>query len=322
MKKIFKSKEWLTVIFIFILSVVITVKNPNFLTKDNLLTLFRMNSVIGIMAIGMTLAILTGGIDVSVAGNIAVTAMIVGEISKKFPNLSIIFLILIGFTIGFGIGSINGILISIYNFSPIIITLGTLSILNGGLMYLSKGNWIKDLSYNYIEFGDLIFLGIPIQIIILILVSGIVYLILKYTTFGRYIYAIGGDENSAMVMGINVKRIKYLIYAILGGIVGISAVIHTSIVKQVDPTSYTGMELTVIAIVVLGGANINGGYATIMGTILGLILLSIINNGMIIMHIPIFWQKIVMALIILLAVSSDVIQRKIKKKNNYKVDIL
>lgn len=322
MKKIFKSKEWLTVIFIFILSVIITVKNPNFLTKDNLLTLFRMNSVIGIMAIGMTLAILTGGIDVSVAGNIAVTAMIVGEISKKFPNLSIIFLILIGFTIGFGIGSINGILISIYNFSPIIITLGTLSILNGGLMYLSKGNWIKDLSYNYIEFGDLIFLGIPIQIIILILVSGIVYLILKYTTFGRYIYAIGGDENSAMVMGINVKRIKYLIYAILGGIVGISAVIHTSIVKQVDPTSYTGIELTVIAIVVLGGANINGGYATIMGTILGLILLSIINNGMIIMHIPIFWQKIVMALIILLAVSSDVIQRKIKKKNNYKVDIL
>lgn len=322
MKKIFKSKEWLTVIFIFILSVIITVKNPNFLTKDNLLTLFRMNSVIGIMAIGMTLAILTGGIDVSVAGNIAVTAMIVGEISKKFPNLSIIFLILIGFIIGFGIGSINGILISIYNFSPIIITLGTLSILNGGLMYLSKGNWIKDLSYNYIEFGDLIFLGIPIQIIILILVSGIVYLILKYTTFGRYIYAIGGDENSAMVMGINVKRIKYLIYAILGGIVGISAVIHTSIVKQVDPTSYTGIELTVIAIVVLGGANINGGYATIMGTILGLILLSIINNGMIIMHIPIFWQKIVMALIILLAVSSDVIQRKIKKKNNYKVDIL
>lgn len=321
MKKLLKSKEFIIMYFIIVMSLIITIKNPTFLTKENLLTLFKINSVIGIMAIGMTLAILTGGIDVSVAGNIAVTAMIVGHISSIYPGLNIFVLLTLGFIVGFLIGSINGLFISKFNFPPIVVTLGTLSILNGLLMYISKGVWIKNISPSYITFGNLKLLGIPVQILVLLVVALAIFYLLKYTVVGRGIYAIGGDENSAERIGFNVKKLKYLVYSLLGGIVGIAAVVHTSIVKQVDPTAYNGIELIVIAIVILGGANINGGYASIMGTILGLILLSVINNGMIIMHIPVFWQKIVMALIILVAVTVDVIQRKIKEKNNYRIDV-
>ncbi|MBC2857293.1 ABC transporter permease [Cetobacterium sp. 2A] len=322
MKKILKSKEGIILLLIIFISAIITLKNPDFLTTENLLTLFKINSVVATMAIGMTLAILTGGIDVSVGGNIAVSAMIVGYLSKMAPNLNIFFLILIGFAIGASIGSINGMLISFFNFPPIVVTLGVLSILNGLLMYFSKGNWVNNLPVHYMEFGNIKILGLPIQILLFLFVAIVIHIFLKYTIIGRGIYALGGDENSAQRIGFNTKKIKFIVYMLLGGIVGISSVIHTSIVKQVDPTAYSGIELIVIAAVVLGGVNINGGYGTVLGTTLGIILLSIINNGMIIMHIPVFWQKIATALIILFAVSIDIIQRKIKEKNTYKVDIV
>ena len=321
MNNFIKSKEGIILLLIIVISVIITIKNPDFLTFENLLTLFKINSVIGTMAIGMTLAILTGGIDVSVSGCIAVTAILVGHLSKLFPNSNIIILIAMGFLIGSLIGSFNGFLISVFDFPPIVVTLGVLSVLNGLLMYFSKGNWVNDLPNYYVEFGNLKVLGIPVQILLFLIVAVSIHLFLKYTVIGRGIYAIGGDENSAKRIGFNVKQIKFIIYALLGGIVGISAVIHTSIVKQVDPTAYSGIELTVIAVVVLGGVNINGGYGKILGTVLGLVLMSIINNGMIIMHIPVFWQKIVTALIILFAVSIDILQRKIKDKNTYKIDV-
>jgi simple sugar transport system permease protein/ribose transport system permease protein len=330
MKSFLKSKEMGIVVIIIVLSVLISFKSNVFLRPDNIIDMFKGNTVLGIMALGMLLVIITGGIDVSVGAMVAAVTVIIGKFMVAFSgNVFIVFLV--GGLCGALLGAINGLIISKLEIPPIVVTLGTMSIINGAMLYSTNGTWINDIPKSFIDFGKITFfpipdgqggtVGIPIQILFFIGAVILTWVILKYTIVGRGIYAIGGNPVSAVRVGYNIKNIQLFLYSYMGFMVGIAAVVHTSIMRQVDPNAFAGFELQVIAAVVLGGANILGGAGTVFGTILGVLLLAVLNNGLILAHIPIFWQKIVVGIIIVLAVSFDVVQRKREERSMVKVDI-
>ena len=320
MKTIWKSKEMSMFLILIIISLIITLKNPVFLSVENILDMLKSNVVLGIMAMGMLVVIISGGIDVSVGAMIAAITVIVGNFLVHISN-NILLSFLVGGFAGIIMGGINGLLVSMLEIPPIVVTLGTMSIINGVMLYYTNGNWINDIPNNFINFGTKTPLGIPIQIYFFFGAAILTWFILKYTLFGRGVYAIGGNLLSAQRIGYNVKRIKLLVYTLMGFLTGIAAVVHTSIMKQVDPNAFTGFELQVIGAVVLGGANVAGGMGSVGGTIVGVLLMAVINNGLILMHIPTFWQRFIIGLIIVLAVSFDVIQRKRSEKQFVRVDV-
>jgi ribose/xylose/arabinose/galactoside ABC-type transport system permease subunit len=292
--------------------------------------MLKSNAVLGIMATGMLLVIITGGIDVSVGANVALVTVIVGKAAITFAS-NMLTLFIIGAAAGMMIGLINGVIIAKLKIPAIVVTLGTMSIINGAMLYITNGEWINDMPDYYVDFGKMTLFsipdgqggvtGIPIQVLFFIGAALLTWFVLKYTLIGRGIYAMGGNPVSAARVGYNLDKINIFLYGYEGFMVGIAGVVHTSIMRQVDPNAFAGYELQVIAAVVLGGANILGGAGSVFGTILGVLLLAIMNNGLILMHIPVYWQDIVVGLIIIIAVSFDVIQRKITERNIARVDI-
>lgn len=330
MKNFIRAKEIWIFSMLIALSAGVALKSEVFLRPDNLMDLFKTHAVLGIMALGMTLVIITGGIDVSVGASIAALTVIVGKFLVDY-NGSLLLTFLIAIGVGIMIGVINGALIAWAKIPAIVVTLGTMSIINGIMLYYTNGAWITDIPQWFIDFGRLtVFkvslghygkVGIPIQVIIFILMALLTWAILKYTLLGRSVYAIGGNPVSAARIGINLPRTLTFVYGYMGFLTGVAAVVHTSIMRQVDPNAFTGFELQVIAAVVVGGANIMGGSGSVLGTLLGVLFLAVLNNALILTHIPTFWQKIIVGMIIIMAVSFDVIQRRRMERRLPKVDV-
>ena len=218
-------------------------------------------------------------------------------------------------------GVLNGLIITCFNISPIVATLGIQSIMQGAILVYTKGNMITNMPEWFQKFGRITITNIPIQIFFLILTVVIMSFILKYTLTGRGIYAIGGSEASAVRVGYNPRKIKIFVYTLAGILSGIAGVINTSIVQGVNPNTFVGTELNVIAIVVIGGASTLGGTGTVLGTFLGMCLMAILNNGLVLAKIPTFWQKIVMGIIIIVAVSIDVISKKYEQNRLVRIDL-
>jgi len=330
MKRFVKSKEMGILLIIIVISIIISIGNSTFLRPDNIIDMLKGNTVLGIMAMGMLLVIITGGIDVSVGAMVAAVTVLVGKFMVNFSG-NVLLAFIVGCLCGTIMGAINGIFIAKLKIPPIVVTLGTMSIINGLMLYYTNGTWINDIPESFINFGKLTLfkipngqggmIGVPIQILFLVIAALVTWVILKYTLIGSGIYAMGGNPVSAARIGYNLDKISIFLYSYMGFVTGLAAVVHTSIMRQVDPNAFTGFELQVVAAVVLGGANILGGAGTVLGTLLGVLLLAIMNNGLILMHIPVFWQKIVVGAVIIIAVSIDVIQRKHAEKNLTKVDI-
>ncbi len=330
MKKIIRNKEFGIFLIVILISIVIAIMSSAFLRLDNLLDVLKGNVVLGIMALGMLPVLISGGIDLSVSSTIALSAVLIGKILVSTgSNLVVIMLAAIG--AGAFIGIFNGVIIAKLKIPPIVTTLGVQSIVLGGILFYTNGDWITNLPQWFKDFGQYTVgrfpdgnggtIGIPIQIFFLAAAGLITWFILKYTLMGRGIFAIGGSKASALRVGYNIDRIQIFIYAFCGVMAGLAGVMHTSIVAQVDPNTFGGMELNVIVAVVIGGASTMGGTGTVLGTFLGVILMAILENGLVLAKIPTFWQKIVMGLIIVIAVSFDVVNRKREQNKLVRVDI-
>ncbi len=325
MKTKAKKKELTIFIILLIISAIITINNPSFLTLENLFDMAKSNTVLMIMSMGMLLVILSGGIDVSAASMVAAVTVVVGNFLMSVSG-NIFLAFGLGACTGIILGLINGALIVRFKIPPIVVTLGTMSMIIGMVLYLTNGVWITGIPASFISFGRLTLggperKGLPIQILFMLAIIALTWWILKFTIWGRGVYAIGGNRNSAERLGFNVSKITLFIYAYEGFLIGIAGVVHTTIMQQVDPNAFIGFELQVIAAVVLGGASVLGGYGSVLGTVIGVALFSVINNGLILMRIPTFWQKIVLGLVILVSVSADVIQKRIQENKTIKVDI-
>ena len=303
-KKIFHNKP----LFILITaSAIMALINPRFATMGNLVTVLRQTSINAVIATGMTFAILTGGIDLSVGSVLgfcgAVAAYMVS--SGSSVGLTLITALLIGTVIGY----INGSLITIGRLQPFIATLGTVTLLRGVILVFTQGRPIGLGStsgseiFTYIGRG---FAGpIPIPVIIMIAVFILAHYILRHTKIGRYIYATGSNEEATMYSGIKTDRVKRFVYSVSGMMAALAGILITARLGSAQPTAGVGYELDAIAAVVLGGTSMAGGIGTIAGTAIGALIIGVLNNALNLMQVSSYYQDVAKGIVILIAVLLD-----------------
>lgn len=329
-KNLFRYRESTVALITLVTIVLMTLGNRTFLTVENLSDVLKANSVLGITALGSLVVIITGNIDVSCGALIAMVTVIIAKFMLAFGGNPLL-VFLVGLLTGTAIGCINGLLVAKLKIPAIIATMGTMTIMNGILRWYTNGAWISGLPEEFTNIGDIQFfrtvnengaiLGIPIQLLFLLIAALITLFILRYTMIGRGIMAMGGNAVSSQRMGFNNELLTIISFAFAGFMCGLAALTYTTIMKTVDSNAFTAFEMQAIGAVVLGGASITGGSGSVPGTILGMFLLSIVNNGLVLAHVPTFWQKTIVGLTILTAVSADVINSKREESRLVRVDI-
>jgi ribose/xylose/arabinose/galactoside ABC-type transport system permease subunit len=286
------------------LFVVLSVITRTFLTTSNLLNVLRQISINGILAIGMTFVILTGGIDLSVGSIVAFCGIVSAGLIRD-ARLPVMPVILIALLIGLVMGIFNGYFVAYWNAAPFVVTLSLMTIARGMTFVYCNGKPISPLTPEFLNVGRGTILGFPIPAFILLVVFLAGFVILKYFRIGRYLYAVGGNENSATVSGINVRLVKVFAYAVSGCLCGLVAIILTSRVSAGMPQAAQSYELDAIAAAVIGGTSLSGGRGRLWGTLLGALLLGIVSNGLDLLNVSSFYQQIVKGLIILGAILID-----------------
>jgi ribose transport system permease protein len=291
------------VIAFLIICILMTILSPVFLTVTNLLNVVRQTSIFGVMAIGMTFVILTGGIDLSVGSMLAVAGAISAGMLKG--GAGVVPVVLLALVIGMGCGLANGLFITLGRIAPFVVTLGMMSIARSLTLIYTKGYPISGFTgpFRFIGGGDIV--SIPFPIIVFLLTVVVAWLILTQTRLGRYTYAIGGNEETVKLSGINSDFYKTIVYVISGITAAVSALILTSRLNSAEPVAGQGYELDVIAAVVIGGTSLNGGRGSVWGTLIGALLIGVINNGMNLLGISPYFQLLVKGLIIIGAVLLD-----------------
>ncbi|MGI5848669.1 MAG: ABC transporter permease [Christensenellales bacterium] len=302
-------KKYGLVAFLVIIIIALSIVKPNFATYNNIMNVLRQISINGLLAIGMTYVILLAGIDLSL-GSIVGFAGIVTAILAKNHEMTIVVPIVVGILAGGVIGLINGLLISYVRVPAFIQTLGMLSIARGLTYVMSNAKPVNGLSKDFLAMGSGYWFGVPIPVIILIIVFAIMLFILYKTKFGRYVYAIGGNEDAALVSGLKVRPLKVVVYAISGLLAGLAGVVLTSRVSAGLAVSGEGYELDAVAAAVIGGTSLMGGEGSLWGTALGFLLIGILNNGLDLLNVSSYYQLIVKGAIIILSVVLDVQTKK------------
>lgn len=285
--------------------------SPSFLSVENVLNILRQTSLNGIIAVGMTFVIITGGIDLSVGAIVALAA--VSATSFAHPDsYPIIVPVVVG--LGFGVlaGFINGIVIAKGSIAPFIVTLGMMTIVRGAALVFSGGRPIINLTDEYNWIGGGYFLGIPVPVYLFLFVVLMGHFLLAYTKFGRHVYAIGGNEQAARVSGINVQKIKIAVYSLAGLFASFAGVVLSSRVMTGSPVAGLSYELDAIAAVVIGGTSLSGGIGSIPGTIIGALIIGIMSNGLDLLNVSSYYQQIIKGVIIIVAVLLDQKNKQMK----------
>lgn len=330
MKLLKKRKEFGILLIILILAVVISIVNPAFLRISNIYDFLRSNAVYGIMAFGMLLVLITGGIDLSVSSTISLCAVLQGSFLVKHPTTNVFVIFIMVIVVGGLVGLVNGLLITKIKIPPIVATLGVQTITNASVLFVTKGTWISNLPEWYKSFGNFTLFtmpsgnsvtGIYTQVLMLIAVAVLTWFILNKMLIGRGVYAVGGNMQSAQRVGYNVDRILIFVYIFSGITAGLASVAAVSIVGSVDPNTFLEYEMDVIAITVLGGASLAGGIGTVFGTVLGIILMAVIKNGLLLVHISSYWQNAIMGAIILVTIAIDALNQARERDRAIKVDV-
>jgi len=287
----------------FLVCAVLAFLSPIFLRWNNVLNIIRQSSIFGIMAVGMTFVILTGGIDLSVGSILALSGALAAGMLKAGAGLPSV--ILVALAVGSLLGLVNGLIITVGRITPFVTTLGMMSIARSLTLIYCKGYPISGFhpSFRFIGGGDIA--GIPFPIVVFLLVVVLAAVILHETRLGRYTYAIGGNEETVRLSGIRTSFYKSAVYVFSGATSAVSAIILISRLNSAEPVAGFGYELDVIAAVVIGGTSLNGGRGGVWGTLVGALLIAVINNGMVLLGISPYFQQLVKGFIILGAVLLD-----------------
>jgi ribose transport system permease protein len=288
--------------------------SDHFLTADNGWNILRQISVNLCLSIGMTLVILSGGIDLSVGAILALAGAVAAGLLKNgigIPALDVALkfttmgAILAGLIVGGGLGWANGFAITRFQLPPFVATLGMLSIARGLTMLWTGGFPLTGLGDDFGSLGTGAFLGMPMPVWIMLALTAVFVVVTKRTRFGRHLYAVGGNERAARLTGLNVGRIKIAVYTLAGALAGVAGLIVTARLDSAQPNAGLGYELDSIAAVVIGGTSLSGGRGSVAGTVLGCLIIGVLNNGLFLLNVSPFWQQVVKGLVILLAVALD-----------------
>jgi ribose transport system permease protein len=311
-KELFKKLQPLIALVAMI--VLLTLLSDKFLTFTNQRNILLQISVNLCLSIGMTLVILTGGIDLSVgailafAGAVAAGLLKNGLVLKSFGvvlQFTPFGAIVAGILVGLALGLFNGFVITRFRLPPFIATLGMLSIARGFTMLWTDGFSITNLGPKFGFIGAGFWLGIPMAVWISAALVALFYIVSRKTTLGRYIYAVGGNEKASVFSGLNIDRVKLWVYALGGALAAVAGLVNTARLDSADPKAGLGFELDSIAAVVIGGTSLSGGRGSILGTVLGCLIIGVLNNGLAILNVSPFWQQVVKGFVILIAVAAD-----------------
>jgi len=325
-----KRHEFYLWVIILVISIVITIFNNAFLTLENILDILKIYSFIGILATGVFVVLLSGGIDLSFTAVATVSMYLMGSYMLAYVgNLFIAFLIAL--CVGVMLGAVNAVLIHYLRIRTIIITLGTLNLYWGTLMFLSKGRdiynlppWFRDFArINLIQWkseaGSVY--GLSIFIVMWAVVIVMTWAVLKYTMIGRGVYALGGGLQPASRAGFNILKINFFTYCYAGLLAGIASIVHVGLVDQIAPHSIVGKELVVISAVVLGGASLEGGTGTLFGTLLGVLLIGVIGNGLTLVRISSYWHGVFTGCVLLASLCIMAYRRRMREREMVRVNV-
>jgi erythritol transport system permease protein len=319
-----------TFIALFVLIIIFSITAPNFLSPENILIMTKHAAINAFLGIGMTFVIISGGIDLSIGSIVGLVGMIAGGLiyeglSLPFLGIGIYFhpliVILIGLAVGVLVGGINGFLITRFKLAPFIVTLGTLYIARGVALLRSNGMTFPDLSgkpelgttgFPILGSGSII--GIPLSVWLMIIFTIIAVYIAKKTPLGRHIYAVGGNEHAAKLSGVRVSRVKIFVYMFSGFCAAIAGLIWASQLVAAHPAIGDSFELNGIAVAVLGGTSLAGGFGTIGGTIVGAFVIGVLNDGMVMVGVSAFWQMVIKGAVIVLAAIIDQLQKNTQSR--------
>ncbi len=288
-----------------LLFAILAIASPVFLTATNIINIFRQISVIGIIAVGMTYVIITGGIDLSVGAIVAFSGVITTSMVKTDDPSPLGLALMVGVLVGLACGAFSGFFVAKLGVPPFIVTLATMTITKGFSYVYTNGRPITGLipEFTNIGGGSVGILPIPVIIYIVVVVVGVFFL--NYTKFGRYVFAVGGNEKAAVVSGINASSVKFGVYMISGVCSAIAGIVLAARIKTGQPASGDGYELDAITAVVIGGASLSGGVGSIIGSVIGMLIIGIMTNGLDLLNVSSYYQQVIKGAIILIAVLSD-----------------
>lgn len=294
------------------LCLVLAIASPTFLTMKNVINVFKQISINGILAIGMTFVIILGGIDISIGSVIAVAGVVSAMILEADPALTVP-AILAGVAVGGLLGAVIGFLVAKMKIAPFIASLSMMSVARGLALVIADGKPHTIVDPFYVSLGNGYLwkteakeaFNIPVPVVILVLCAVVVGVILYKTKFGRYLYAVGGNESAARVSGVNVDKIKFLTFVINGILCGIGGIVLAARITSGQPAAGAGYELDAIAAVIIGGASLNGGSGKLSGTIIGALIIGVLNNGLVLLSVSSYYQQIIKGLIVAGAVILD-----------------
>ncbi len=289
--------------------IIISIMRPRFIQPTNLLNIFTQISINGLIAYGMCLAITTGGIDLSVGSQLALVSCILGQL-VGVKNMNMVLSIIIALAVATAFGFLNGVLIAKFDMFPFVVTLSTQLIIRSIAQIISNGQAVSMTSSVFKSIYSGNFLGIPRPIVYLAIVVIIMYIVMHWTRFGRYVYAVGGNVNAAIASGVSVFWTKTLCYTISGLLAGLAGLIFTSKTGAAQANIGVGYETDAVAACVLGGTSFAGGISTAPGVLLGSIIIGCIYNGMNFLRIDSYYQSMTKGIIIICAVLLDMVMNK------------
>lgn len=311
-------RDWLargqSLLGLGLMVVLMSLLSDRFLTVENGLNILRQISVNLCLSVGMTLIILSGGIDLSVGAVLALAGAVAAGLLKEglsLPMFGVLLqftvwgAILAGVVVGLALGWFNGFVITRFRLPPFVATLGTLSVARGLTMLWTGGYPITGLGETFGFMGTGFWLGVPMPVWICAFWVAVFVVVTRRTRFGRHLYAVGGNERAALLTGLPVERVKLWVYTLGGGLAGVAGLMVTARLDSAQPNAGLGYELDSIAAVVIGGTSLSGGRGSVMGTVLGCLIIGVLNNGLFLLNVSPFWQQVIKGLVILAAVALD-----------------
>ena len=304
-------------IFLVLLVIVFTALQPNFLHPLNVMNVLRQVSISGLIAIGMTFVILTAGIDLSVGSLVALTGLVAAYVSKgglesRFAvgasadaGNPVILAFLAAIAVGMACGAVQGWAITRLRVPPFVVTLGGLTAWRGAALLLSNGGPISGFSPDYTWWGQGRIEGVPVPVIIFASAAVIAHVVLRHTRFGLHVYAVGGNAPAANANGVSTRRVEFAVYVIVGFFCGLGSFLLSARLNSAEAVAGLGLELDVIAAVVIGGTSLFGGVGGVIGTLFGALLIGVLRNGLVLLNVSPFIQQILIGVILVLAVAFD-----------------
>ncbi len=289
------------------LFIILAIASPNFLTSTNLSSVVRQTAVINIMALGMTVIIIAGGIDLSVGSILALAGLLGAMTMEKY---GIGWGMAAGMLVGMLCGFANGLMITSLRISPFIVTLGTMGIYRGFALIISKGLPVHEIPPSFSYLGEGTLLGVPFVLWILLVCAVVTHTILEHTRHGRYAFSIGSNPDAAFYAGVPVKFHTIVVYAVAGLLTGLAGMIEVSRLMTGQPTGGQGYELTAIAAVVIGGGSLRGGEGSVLGTLVGAFIMGLLANGSDLLGTNPYWQQVIIGAVIILAVAFDELRKR------------